>query len=350
MANTAWSCATLGIKAPNLFAEIEGRSQWLVETGNSQEVANTAWACATLGCEAPRLFAEIERHAKRLVEEGTPQAVSITAWACATFGYHALGLFVEIDRRAKWLVETGESQAVANSAWACATLGIEAPNLFAEVDRHLDKLLEQGNLQVICNTCYAISVLGLHKESEKSLAKLWDRAIELFVNGEYFSHEEILQLAQTRMFAKAGGVLLTQPPETMSTRMELALNRIADNTRSRATAGISDLLQEIGFLHELEVSPDGTTSGGMLAIDFACTKQKIAIEYDGHSHYLKAVGTGQLTSTENGATKAKRRFLEQLGWTVINIDYRDYIQAQRASNEKEWLREKLHASGVSLSI
>ena len=86
----------------------------------------------------------------------------------------------------------------------------------------------------------------------------------------------------------------------------------------------------------------------MLAIDFASMEQKMAIEYDGPSHYLKALGSGELTSTENGATKAKRRFLEQLGWTVINIDYRDFIQAQRASNEKQWLREILIAAGVTL--
>jgi len=73
----------------------------------------------------------------------------------------------------------------------------------------------------------------------------------------------------------------------------------------------------------------------------------IAIEFDGSSHFLKAVGSGTLTSTENGATKAKRRFLEQLGWTVININYRDYVQA-RDSNAQQWLQKLLNASGVPL--
>jgi len=81
----------------------------------------------------------------------------------------------------------------------------------------------------------------------------------------------------------------------------------------------------------------------------ACTKRMIAIEFDGPSHFLKALGSGKLTSTENGATKAKRRFLEQLGWTVINLDYRDYDEAKSRSNKKEWLRKKLQASGVELS-
>ena len=70
VANTAWACATLGFEAPNLFAEIERQSKWLVEKGNPQDVANTAWACATLGFEAPKLFAEIERRSEWLVREG----------------------------------------------------------------------------------------------------------------------------------------------------------------------------------------------------------------------------------------------------------------------------------------
>ena len=141
--------------------------------------------------------------------------------------------------------------------------------------------------------------------------------------------------------------MLLQPAVTMSARMKLAM-KAQCNKVSSSSKEFARLLRQIGFHHECEVSPDSSISGGMLAIDFASTEQKIAIEYDGPSHYLKVLGSGELTSTENGATKAKRRFLEQLGWTVINIDYRDFIQAQRASNEKQWLREILIAAGVTL--
>jgi len=385
VANTAWACATLGFKAPNLFVEIEGQSKWLVEEGKPQEVANTAWACATLGLKAPRLFAEIERQSKWLVQEGNPQDVSNTAWACATLGVEAPNLFVEIEGQSKWLVEEGTPQAVANTAWACATLGFDAPNLFAEIDsqskwlmvegkpqhiantawafatlgfkasalfseldQHADGLIEHGNSQVISNTCYAIAVLGKSKDSYALLAKLWDRAIELFVTGEEFIDEAMGQLAQTQLFAELDGVSLQEFPAAMAKRMELA-QCIVDNEVSRSSREVSQLLHEIGFHHVCEVSPDGSISGGMLAIDFACLAQKVAIEFDGPAHYLKAVGSGKLTSTKNGATKAKHRYLEQLGWKVISIDYRDYIQAQRASNQKQWLQKLLNASGVSLS-
>ena len=283
--------------------------------------------------------------------EGDPQNVANTAWACATLGYDAPLLFAEIDRRSKWLVEEGVPQAVANTAWACATLGFKAPNLFVTINQNLGSLIEKGNTQTIANTCYAISVLGMSKdESKTSLAKLWERAIDLYsAEEEDFRVEELRQLAQTLIFAKASGVQLSQPPEKMAANMESALHRVDDNTVSRSTKEVSNLLKEIGLNHEEEVAPDKSLSGGMLAIDMACTERKIAIEFDGPTHFLKALGSGKLTSTENGATKAKRRFLEQLGWTVINLDYRDYINAKSRSNEKEWLRKKLKASGVTLS-
>ena len=349
VANTAWACATLGLKAPNLFAKIERRSKWLVEEGKPQEVANTAWACATLGFEAPDLFAAIESQSKWLVEEGTPQDVANTAWACATLEFEAPNLFEEIERRSKWLVEEGKPQEIANTAWAFATLGFEAPKLFFELDRQRDRFIAQSNPQEISNTCYAIAVLGMSRDFEALLTALWDKAIELFITGEEFIDEALWQLAQTQIFAKVDSITLLQIPEPMAKRMELTLNRMVDNEVSRSSREVSQLLHEIGFHHECEVSPNGLLSSGMLAIDFACLEQKVAIEFDGPWHYLQAVGTGKLTSTENGATKAKRRYLEQIGWKVINIDYRDYILAQRALKEKQWLWKLLNASGVSIS-
>lgn len=92
--------------------------------------------------------------------------------------------------------------------------------------------------------------------------------------------------------------------------------------------------------------PDGPFPYGLLAIDMACTKRKIAIEFDGPSHFLKELKTGKLTRVEDGAIKSKRRYLQKLGWTVINLDYRDYTEARKTKNEKDWLRQKLEAVGA----
>jgi hypothetical protein len=68
----------------------------------------------------------------------------------------------------------------------------------------------------------------------------------------------------------------------------------------------------------------------MLAIDMACRKQMIGIEFDVPSHFLREVGAGEVLRIENGATKAKRRFLERLGWKVVNIQYISIGQKPKA--------------------
>ena len=55
---------------------IKVQSDWLVETGTTQNVANTVWAFATLKAAAPKLVRLDE-----LIENGNTQVVAITGWA-----------------------------------------------------------------------------------------------------------------------------------------------------------------------------------------------------------------------------------------------------------------------------
>ena len=124
----------------------------LVKNGSPQGIANCVWACATLGIKSPNLFGELERNTTWLVEDGKPQEVANSVWACATLGIKSLNLFGELERNATWLVENGKPQEVANCAWACATLGIKSPNLFGELERNATWLVENGNPQEVANS------------------------------------------------------------------------------------------------------------------------------------------------------------------------------------------------------
>ena len=74
----------------------------------------------------------------------------------------------------------------------------------------------------------------------------------------------------------------------------------------------------------------------------------MAIEYDGDRHFVRSASSGQRTASRNGRTKAKRRLLEKLGWTVINLDFRDHREAVRRSAVKEWLQQELIDAGIVL--
>jgi hypothetical protein len=322
-----------------LFAEIDRRSNWLAKEGKPQDVSNTAWACATLGFEAPNLFAEIDRRSNWLVKEGNPQNVANTAWACATLGFEAPNLVAEIDRHSNWLVKEGSPQNVANIAWAYATLGFDVVNFLSETEARADDVLPCFTEQDVGNTCFAIVVGGCSQRFSVLLASLWDRAIQMSTL-DRFNDSELSQLAQSMLFARADGTELPEVPQNLLGKMNLAMKR--DNKATKSQEEIFQLLGALGVPCELEVSPvPNTDMGGMLAIDVACKEEKIAIEFDGPWHFLNELGSGKVSQTENGTTRAKRQFLENLGWTVINIDYRDWIKAKSSGNEKHWLRKKL---------
>uniref|UniRef100_A0A7S2UEC1 RAP domain-containing protein n=1 Tax=Attheya septentrionalis TaxID=420275 RepID=A0A7S2UEC1_9STRA len=214
------------------------------------------------------------------------------------------------------------------------------------MEANMEKLLKNGIAQGFCNICYALAISDFGKQHIKLLVEMWNRAVQMDVSNS--SKEMLSQLAQVEAFMKADRIDLEEPPSELRLRMVSIVEK--DNTVSRSHAQISGMLTKLGFIHENEVPPlEEWVMGSMLAIDMACPKQKIAIEFDGPSHYLKSVGTGDVTRLENGATKAKRRFLERVGWKVINLNYQDWIEVRHNKSEGIlFLKKKLSDAGVKL--
>eukprot|EP00978_Attheya_sp_CCMP212_P000699 scaffold1404_cov51-Attheya_sp.AAC.1 len=214
------------------------------------------------------------------------------------------------------------------------------------MEANTEKLLQNYNAQEFCIICYALAISDFEKKHIKLLVKMWNRAVQMNVSS--LSRENIRQLAQVEAFTKADITDLNEPPSELRVRMVSIVEN--DNTASRTHAQISGMLTKLGFIHENEVPPlEEWAMGGMLSIDMACPKEKIAIEFDGPSHYLKSVGTGDVTRLENGATKAKRRFLERVGWKVINLNYQDWIDVDHNKSEGIlFLKKKLSDAGIKL--
>jgi len=351
VSNTAWACATLNVQAPSFFRSIEERASWIVDNGNAQEIANTAWACAKLDVQSPSLFRSIDERSAWLVENGKPQNISNTAWAFAKLRFHAPSLFCCIDERSAWLIENGNPQNVANAALAFAEVGIRPEQLFRcllEEGGRLEQFLEGANSQEVCNLAWSVATLGLESDHDASLLlALWGAALR--DHAEEMTADNLRQLAQVYVHARASGVALSPAlPPALKARM---IHACQDTTKesSKFEAEYSQLLSEIGFEHEREVSPfvmnssssgDGSSSDGggdgsdddedfgkFLAIDMACQKLKVAVEYDGDSHFLTKLtpGAKENYGKRNGRTAAKRRLLQQLGWRVVNVPFFDNI-------------------------
>ena len=108
----------------------------------------------------------------------------------------------------------------------------------------------------------------------------------------------------------------------------------------------------MGLDHKNEVSPfvDGVASefagDEFMAIDIANINEKIAVEFDGPSHFLGFKGTGR---DPNGKTKMKLRLLKILGWKVVNIPWFEWQEVNKGDIYKpekiEYLKKKLAEVG-----
>lgn len=71
------------------------------------------------------------------------------------------------------------------------------------------------------------------------------------------------------------------------------------------------LRDELGVEHEMEA----LTADGLFSIDIAMRTERVALEVDGPSHFLR----GTLAPT--GPTLARDRLLAARGWRVISLPY-----------------------------
>jgi hypothetical protein len=213
----------------------------------------------------------------------------------------------------------------------------EPPHFFEHLSHHLDRILEEGTGQTIANLCYAFAVLDLSNQYKQQFYHLWSTGQTL--DPRTLPDQHSRQLAQVHAFVRASGMDLQEPAVMLN---------INDSTPEppRSQREVSLLLTEIGFDREEEVHPFHEEGGsslplGMVSIDMACRDRMVAIEFDGPYHFLVEAGSGKVSKVENGSTKAKRLFLEHLGWKVFNIHYLDWMEAKRKGEEKELLRMML---------
>jgi hypothetical protein len=198
--------------------------------------------------------------------------------------------------------------------------------------------VEEGDLQDVANIVWALAVTGLDSQGAKRhLGRFWDCLMGS--RSEQLSKLELDQISYVGATAKLEGMELREPPPVLQSR----LDRVQyESNPLKVQKQVSNHLRKLGFEHEYEVSPfEGAP--GLLAIDMACKKGMVAIEFDGPRHFLKGTDFVELSSTENGTTKAKRRLLQRLGWTVINLDWKEY---KKCNSNTKWLKFKLGEAGV----
>ena len=123
-------------------------------------------------------------------------------------------------------------------------------------------------------------------------------------------------------------------PESLQSQIEAAvLQSSTARSPRRNSKQFSSTLTELEIDHESEVTP--FESSPILKIEIVISK--IAIEFNGPSHYVRCVGL----DVESGTTKFKRRLLGKLGFTVVSVRKDEWRKAREANTQQEFLRKLL---------
>ena len=104
-----------------------------------------------------------------------------------------------------------------------------------------------------------------------------------------------------------------------------------------------ELFDFTGF--KREVSPFAGDKGAeLLKIDIAFEKERLALELDGPSHFLKSLEERgeEDDPRSNGPTKAKTRLMESLGWKVIRFSWLKRMELDKRPEQERrefWVKE-----------
>jgi hypothetical protein len=379
LSNTAWAFATAGAHAPELFAAIAAHAQPRLAQFNAQGLSNTALAFATAGVQAPKLFNAIAAHARPRLAEFTPQGLSNTAWAFATAGVRAPEVVALIAAHAQPRLADFTAQDFSNTAWACATARMPAPKLLAAIAAHARPRLAEFSAQNLSNTAWAFATAAapapelfaaIAARARPRLAEFkaqelsntaWALAVGRLLDAQPIALHSplifgtVLSLAERYLQdhalhaerTKAGlhGVELAllichvltadlgqaeQETERLhqlrgrAREMAGAFGQRAPLTAAAGQRELSRRLRAAGWEHELEA----WLEGDLLVVDMACTRTRVVVEYDGSSHYLFDVDTGE--RRYDGNTLGKTKLLEALGWRVHRVGWREW----RANRER----------------
>ena len=249
------------------------------------------------------------------------------------------------------IIRNGNSQAVSNIVHALADLGYFEKRVFDAVAGQAERVAREGKEQALSNILWSLAVAGKMNENERAVEVLWKEANRR--DEGRFGETSWQQLKIASLFAGYEGMKLEAVVGHQRKMGEAALLTTAGSERFEED--IAKELEQFGFTgFKREVSPFTRDEGGeLLKIDIAFEKERVALELDGPSHFLKKFGEkgeGE-KPRRDGPTKAKTRLMKSLGWKVMRFSWLSKIKLHKRPEEerREFWVKKLGGFGVEPS-
>jgi len=383
IANICWALAASDNSLSHvLFDRVASISDILGETADVASICSIAQTFAKSQYASDDFFNMVEQERVRICKDGSPSDLARLCWAHAKSKRASPKLFRSVAAKTDKLTRHSTPSEIAILAWSFATLGHCNEKLFRGIAKTASfSLCSEGSFQNIANTLYAFTLTGFHLKEDLFMKRLWERV--LFDDWESGESDEFdsdgagvrqLHLCYVSSIVEDAFVLKGKPE-----RLLMAAAKIYDEDEIVESCQHFEFSKLIGnycddgagggeWKTENEIAPFEDCDGfNLLAIDIVMASEggrKVAIELNGPTHYLlgdragagagagaggggrndygngngNGNGNWQCSKTLNGKSIFKKRILEVAGYEYTSVDLDEFLLAQIAGKEKEFVQ------------
>jgi hypothetical protein len=189
------------------------------------------------------------------------------------------------------------------------------------------------NAQDVANSLWALAALGWQASAE--MAGFWEQRVEALFHGDGLSQaspsdlSQLLEAHLASQYLELG--LVTLPPSVLQVAVRAKRENARKVTVSNGQRQVGESLHRLGVAHELE----HITADGLFSIDLAIVDRRIALEFDGPSHFTRN------TLEPLGHTRLRDRLLSAMGWQVVSIPFFEWDRLHQQEPMDAYVRQRL---------
>jgi hypothetical protein len=229
------------------------------------------------------------------------------------------------------------AQNVSNTVWSRATLGWQAGegSMRCALESAAVRVAPSMNAQAVANTVWALAALGW--QANAKVASCFQKHVEALFCFSSFVQLSAMELSQFLQAHLASQFLhldiLTLPVSSLQVALKAYREEARKVRVSHGQREVGESLHRLGISHVLEY----ITADGLFSIDLAIVDRRIALEFDGPSHFTTN------TLEPLGHTRLRDRLLCAMGWHVVSIPFFDWDGLHHPEQMDAYVKHRLCA-------
>jgi hypothetical protein len=373
--NSLWSIVTLKVSDTRVINALIQACVELVRGMNAQEASNALLAIATLKVSDDRVITVLTQACVERVRDMNPQNAANALWSIAMLKVSDERIIAELTQACVERFKLLNAQDASNSLWSIATLKVSDERMIKALTQACIERVRFFNAQGVSNSLWSIATLKLSDERmTKALTQvcvgrvremnaqgvsdlLWSAAV-LSITDTAIIHPltstisdrfmSITQFEQAQQCLQAHYFGLTLTEDAVKHFHAILLSYPEPTSTSNSQLAVSSALTRLGYSPKLEVPIfDGvfTTDIVIEVNNNGGGRERVSIEFDGPSHYLRPVfGSRDYVGPIDGKTHLRNTLLKKSGLfeRLITIPFYEWNEVERDfEKEEDYLKSKL---------